>query len=239
MNYMIEISNFEGPLDLLLHLIKQSEMDIFDINIEMITKQYLEYIEKMEEFNLNIASEYLVMEAELLEIKSYTLLPKHKNEVEDDYEDDPRENLISRLLEYEKYKNITTTFKEFEQERMKMYSKDPFDLSSLVENDNIEEDFKIDDLINALNKMFERKELEKPLNTKVTTKEYSVAERSKQIKNILKQKRKVNFVELFDIYSKDYIVITFLSVLNMARNNDLKIIQDKNFGNIDIISVGD
>lgn len=239
MNYMIEISNFEGPLDLLLHLIKQSEMDIFDINIEMITKQYLEYIEKMEEFNLNIASEYLVMAAELLEIKSYTLLPKHKNEVEDDYEDDPRENLISRLLEYEKYKNITTTFKEFEQERMKMYSKDPFDLSSLVENDNIEEDFKIDDLINALNKMFERKELEKPLNTKVTTKEYSVAERSKQIKNILKQKRKVNFVELFDIYSKDYIVVTFLSVLNMARNNDLKIIQDKNFGNIDIISVGD
>ena len=87
--------------------------------------------------------------------------------------------------------------------------------------------------------MFERKELEKPLNTKVTTKEYSVAERSKQIKNILKQKRKVNFVELFDIYSKDYIVVTFLSVLNMARNNDLKIIQDKNFGNIDIISVGD
>ena len=239
MNYMIEISNFEGPLDLLLHLIKQSEMDIFDINIEMITKQYLEYIEKMEEFNLNIASEYLVMAAELLEIKSYTLLPKHKNEVEDDYEDDPRENLISRLLEYEKYKNITTTFKEFEQERMKMYSKDPFDLSSFVENDNIEEDFKIDDLINALNKMFERKELEKPLNTKVTTKEYSVAERSKQIKNILKQKRKINFVELFDIYSKDYIVVTFLSVLNMARNNDLKIIQDKNFGNIDIISVGD
>lgn len=239
MNYMIEISNFEGPLDLLLHLIKQSEMDIFDINIEMISKQYLEYIEKMEEFNLNIASEYLVMAAELLEIKSYTLLPKHKNEVEDDYEDDPRENLISRLLEYEKYKNITTTFKEFEQERMKMYSKDPFDLSSLVENDNIEEDFKIDDLINALNKMFERKELEKPLNTKVTTKEYSVAERSKQIKNILKQKRKINFVELFDIYSKDYIVVTFLSVLNMARNNDLKIIQDKNFGNIDIISVGD
>ena len=239
MNYMIEISNFEGPLDLLLHLIKQSEMDIFDINIEMITKQYLEYIEKMEELNLNIASEYLVMASELLEIKSYTLLPKHKNEVEDDYEDDPRENLISRLLEYEKYKNITTTFKEFEQERMKMYSKDPFDLSSLVENDNIEEDFKIDDLINALNKMFERKELEKPLNTKVTTKEYSVAERSKQIKNILKQKRKVNFVELFDIYSKDYIVVTFLSVLNMARNNDLKIIQDKNFGNIDIISVGD
>ena len=239
MNYMIEISNFEGPLDLLLHLIKKSEMDIFDINIEMITKQYLEYIEKMEEFNLNIASEYLVMASELLEIKSYTLLPKHKNEVEDDYEDDPRENLISRLLEYEKYKNITTTFKEFEQERMKMYSKDPFDLSSLVENDNIEEDFKIDDLINALNKMFERKELEKPLNTKVTTKEYSVAERSKQIKNILKQKRKVNFVELFDIYSKDYIVVTFLSVLNMARNNDLKIIQDKNFGNIDIISVGD
>ena len=101
MNYMIEIGNFEGPLDLLLHLIKQSEMDIFDINIEMITKQYLEYIEKMEELNLNIASEYLVMAAELLEIKSYTLLPKHKNEVEDDYEDD--EDCFG---EYEKVETI-------------------------------------------------------------------------------------------------------------------------------------
>lgn len=239
MNYMIEINNFEGPLDLLLHLIKQSEMDIFDINIETITKQYLEYIEKMEELNLNIASEYLVMAAELIEIKSYTLLPKHKAETDDEYEEDPREQLISRLLEYEKYKNVTSAFKECELERMKIYSSEPVNLSSLIEKDNIDEEFKVDDLINALNKMFERKELEKPLNTKVTTKEYSVTERSKQIKNILKEKRKVNFIELFDVFSKDYIVVTFLSVLNMARNNDLKIVQDKNFGNIEITSVGD
>ena len=239
MNYMIEINNFEGPLDLLLHLIKQSEMDIFDINIETITKQYLEYIEKMEELNLNIASEYLVMAAELIEIKSYTLLPKHKTETDDEYEEDPREQLISRLLEYEKYKNVTSAFKECELERMKIYSSDPVNLSSLIEKNNIDEEFKVDDLINALNKMFERKELEKPLNTKVTTKEYSVTERSKQIKNILKEKRKVNFIELFDVFSKDYIVVTFLSVLNMARNNDLKIVQDKNFGNIEITSVGD
>ena len=156
---MIEINNFEGPLDLLLHLIKQSEMDIFDINIETITKQYLEYIEKMEELNLNIASEYLVMAAELIEIKSYTLLPKHKAETDDEYEEDPREQLISRLLEYEKYKNVTSAFKECELERMKIYSSEPVNLSSLIEKDNIDEEFKVDDLINALNKMFERKVL--------------------------------------------------------------------------------
>ena len=82
MNYMIEIGNFEGPLDLLLHLIKQSEMDIFDINIEMITKQYLEYIEKMEELNLNIASEYLVMASSLVHIKSKMLVNEKDNEEE-------------------------------------------------------------------------------------------------------------------------------------------------------------
>lgn len=234
MNYTIEINNFEGPLDLLLHLIKQSEMDILEVNIEQITSQYLDYINKMEQLNLNIASEYLIMAAELIEIKSYTLLPKHHEEIEDDYEEDPREQLITRLLEYEKYKNITTALKEHELERMKYYSGTPVDLSELIEKETVEESFKVEDLVLALNKMFERKELDKPLNTKITTKEYSINERSKQIKNILKLKKKVEFSELFDIHTKDYIVVTFLSILTMARNNDLKITQDKNFGNINL-----
>ena len=128
MNYTIEINNFEGPLDLLLHLIKKAELDICEISIVEITKQYLDYINLMESMNLNIASEYLTMAAELIEIKSSILLPKKKIDNEDDYEEDPKENLINRLIEYEKYKEISEVLKKYEQNRKELYTKKPTDL---------------------------------------------------------------------------------------------------------------
>lgn len=233
MNYKIEINNFEGPLDLLLHLIKESEMDICDINIEEIANQYLDYINKMEELNLNVASEYLVMAAELIEIKSSTLLPKRHVETEDDYEENPRDQLINRLLEYERYKNITSSLKEFEKERGKVFSKEPYDLTNIIEpTREIDENFNIEDLADAFNKMLARQELDKPLNTKITSKEYSVAERSSQIMQILRVKKRIEFTELFEIKEKDYIVVTFISILNMARRGEIDIKQDKNFESI-------
>lgn len=233
MNYTIEINNFEGPLDLLLHLIKKAELDICEISIVEITKQYLDYINLMESMNLNIASEYLTMAAELIEIKSSILLPKKKIDNEDDYEEDPKENLINRLIEYEKYKEVTEVLKKYEQDRKELYTKKPTDLEiyNTVTNE-ISENFDLNDLMSALNKMLDRKKLDKPLNTKITNREYSITERSNQIKNILKNKKQVEFTELFDIYSKDYIVITFLSILTMARHQELSITQDKNFGKI-------
>ena len=233
MNYTIEINNFEGPLDLLLHLIKKAELDICEISIVEITKQYLDYINLMESMNLNIASEYLTMAAELIVIKSSILLPKKKIDNEDDYEEDPKENLINRLIEYEKYKEISEVLKKYEQDRKELYTKKPTDLEiyNTVTNE-ISEDFDLNDLMSALNKMLDRKKLDKPLNTKITNREYSITERSNQIKNILKNKKQVEFTDLFDIYSKDYIVITFLSILTMARHQELSITQDKNFGKI-------
>lgn len=233
MNYTIEINNFEGPLDLLLHLIKKAELDICEISIVEITKQYLDYINLMESMNLNIASEYLTMAAELIEIKSSILLPKKKIDNEDDYEEDPKENLINRLIEYEKYKEISEVLKKYEQNRKELYTKKPTDLEiyNTVTNE-ISENFDLNDLMSALNKMLDRKKLDKPLNTKITNREYSITERSNQIKNILKNKKQVEFTDLFDIYSKDYIVITFLSILTMARHQELSITQDKNFGKI-------
>lgn len=233
MNYTIEINNFEGPLDLLLHLIKKAELDICEISIVEITKQYLDYINLMESMNLNIASEYLTMAAELIEIKSSILLPKKKIDNEDDYEEDPKENLINRLIEYEKYKEISEVLKKYEQDRKELYTKKPTDLEiyNTVTNE-ISENFDLNDLMSALNKMIDRKKLDKPLNTKITNREYSITERSNQIKNILKNKKQVEFTDLFDIYSKDYIVITFLSILTMARHQELSITQDKNFGKI-------
>lgn len=233
MDYTIEISNFEGPLDLLLHLIKDAEVDICDINIEEITNQYLNYINKMESLNLNVASEYLVMAAELIEIKSSTLLPKHHIETEDEYEEDPREQLINRLLEYQRYKNITSSLKEFEQERSKIYSKEPYNLSDVIEvNNEIDESFNVGDLVEAFNKMLARQKLDQPLNTKITSKEYSISERSYQIKELLKTKGRLQFTELFDNLEKDYIVVTFLAILSMAKRGDLDIKQEKNYESI-------
>jgi len=228
-----KINDFEGPLDLLLHLIKESKVDIFDINIVEITDQYMDFINRMQELNLDIASEYLVMAAELMKIKSSLLLPNNKQEQEDEYEEDPREQLINRLIEYERYKNITSSLKEYERERQNLYTKEPYDLSLVIEKDNkIDEDFKIDDLVEAFNGILARKELNKPLNTKITTKEFTVSERSNEIRNILKTKKKVEFSELFNIMTKEYVVVTFLSILTMAKNQELSIVQDNNFSNI-------
>lgn len=230
--YQVTINDFEGPLDLLLHLIKKQDMDIMEISIEEITKQYLEFINKMEEMNLNVASEYLIMAAELIEIKSSILLPK--KEVEDEEEEDPRENLINRLIEYKKYKEITGEFEKLEQDRKKYFTKEMEDLS--VYRDEGSEinlgDIDLNTLMDAFSKFLMRKEEEKPLNTKISKKEYSVKQRSTEIIGVLKKKKKMNFEELFEIRRKDYIIVTFLSILSLARNGQISIKQDDNFDNI-------
>ena len=239
MDYKVEIPDFEGPLDLLLHLIKQSNIDIHNICIEDITKQYLNYINMMSEMNLNIASEYLVMAAELIEIKSSSLLPKQES-IEDEIEEDPKQKLIERLLEYEQYKEITNDFKKLEEFRHEIYTKEP---NSLIEykDDNNEIDYGVDlsDLLEAFSKFIEQKELDKPLNTKITNKEYSVHKRCAEIKKILKKKSKIDFIDLFEIISKDYVVVTFLAILSMSRNQEIEIIQESNFKNIIIKEKGE
>lgn len=233
MDYKIMINEFEGPMDLLLHLIKKSDINICDISIEEITKQYLDYINEMEKLDLDIASEYLIMAAELIEMKSSILLPKQEIE-EDEYEEDPREKLIRRLIEYKQYKEKLPEFKQLEMDRKQVFSKDPSDLSHFkIVEENIDlGDIGIEDLMNAFNKFLERKKLEQPLNTKITKKEYSVGERSTEIRNILKQKKKIEFEELFEEVNKDYIVVTFLSILTLAKKQELKITQDNNFSKI-------
>ena len=231
------INEFEGPMDLLLHLIKKSELNIYDISIEEITKQYLDYISAMEQLDLDIASEYLIMAAELIEIKSAMLLPRPAIEDEDDYEEDPKEKLIARLLEYKKYKEMTQEFKQLEEERKEIYTKEASDLNEYKQSDTVDlGDIDLNSLLDAFNKFLERKKLEEPLNTKVTKREYSISERSSEIKNILKKKKKVNFEELFDQFNKDYVVVTFLSILTMAKKQELLIEQQNNFDKI-IISL--
>lgn len=232
MDYKIVLDEFEGPLDLLLHLIKQSNISIYDISIDLITKQYMDYINKMEDLNLNIASEYLIMAAELIEIKSSSLLPKPEIS-EDEYEEDKREKLILRLVEYEQYKKITESFKELENLRKEVFTKNHSDLTEFETGEKPQmEPLDLSVLMNAFNEFLKRREDERPLNTKITNKEYSVDVRSHEIKTLLKEKKKINFYDLFEINSRDYIVVTFLSILNLAKKQELEILQDKNFNNI-------
>jgi len=237
MKYEININEFQGPLDLLLHLIKQSNINITEIKIDEITKQYLNYIKKMEELNLDIASEYLVMAAELIEIKSSSLLPKQVIE-NDEFEEDPKEKLINRLLEYEQYKKMTNTFKELEGYRQEIYTREPDNLLNYKDVEKADYGVDLNDLLQALSKFLEKKELDKPLNTKITNKEYSVTKRSNEIRNILKERKKVNFIDLFEVYTKEYVVITFLSILAMSRKQEIEIEQENNFKNIIIKEKG-
>lgn len=232
MKYEIKINEFEGPLDLLLHLIKKNDMNLYDISIEEITKQYLSYITEMESMNLTIASEYLVMAAELMEMKSSYLLPKPEI-VEDDYEEDSRDVLIQKLIDYQQYKNISSHFKELEQNRKEIFTKLPENLNDYQDNSKaLEETLDLTLLMDAFSKFLNRKEMEKPLETKITTKEYSVKQRSSQIRKILQSKSKVEFSELFDKQTKDYVIVTFLSVLSMAKKQELEITQENNFQDI-------
>ena len=233
MDYSVKIDSFEGPLDLLLHLIKKANISIYDISVEEITSQYLDYINKMEELNIDVASSYLVMAAELVELKSKYLLP-HKEEKDDDNEEElSRENLINRLVEYQKYKDITSKFKELELERDKFYIKPPENINNYISEKITNEDsMSAELLVEAFEKLLERKNYEKPLLTKITNKEYSVRERKSEIKKILSSKKTVEFSELFEVKNISYVVTTFLSILEMAREDDLIIRQDDNFKDI-------
>lgn len=233
MNYEVSLEQFEGPLDLLLHLIKESNIEIYDIKLEDITSQYLDYIKKVEELNLNIASEYLVMAAELIEIKSKLLLPRKETEI-DTEEVETRENLINRLVEYQKYKEITSTFKDLEKDRSEIHTKLPskFDFEVSVNTD--ENGMDVNLLLEAFQKFLDRKKEEKPLNTTVTKKELSVQERCVRIRSILKQKQSVSFDELFETINVPSVVVTFLSILEMIKKSEITIIQENNFSNITI-----
>lgn len=232
MEITLKINDFEGPLDLLLHLIKEKKMDLLDLKLEIIIDAYLDFLDQMESMNLDIASSYLVMASELIEMKSHLLLPRHDEE--DDEEEDPKEILVNRLIEYQKYKDLTNDFKNLENERKNIYTKLPENLKEYSDQDSVinNSDVTLDDLLKAFQKFLERKKLEQPLNTKVTKKEMSVEERTISIRKILSFKKKVNFLELFDVLNKEYVVVTFLAILEMARKNELKISQKDKFGDI-------
>ena len=236
MNYNFCINDFEGPLDLLLHLIRSNQMDIYNINVESITKQYLDFINNSKDMNMDIASEYLVMASELIHLKSKLLLHKDdKLEEDDNFEINSEEDLRNKLLAYEEMKRITGEFSILEDKRSEFDTKLPSNLSEYKDSTTIVQgDTTLDDLVNAFKLFLEREKYNKPLNTKITRKEYSVHQRTTEIRSILKQRKKCDFTSLFEEISKPYVIVTFLSVLEMSKNKEISITQDKSFGTITI-----
>ena len=231
--YEVMIDEFQGPLDLLLHLIKQSKMDIFSLKLEIIIDEYLKYIKKMQEMNLDIASSYLVMSCELVEIKSKMLLPK-TSDSEEESVDDSKERLINRLIEYQKYKDQIEKFRELEEERNTYHTKVPSNLLEYKNENNkvLLNNLSLDDLVLAFENFLERKKEDEPVNTKITKKELSVEDKMKEIKNLFKKEKKISFFEFFDSFDKPNLVVTFLAILELAKKEEILIIQEDNFSEI-------
>lgn len=233
MNYNFHINDFSGPLDLLLHLVKEKKKDIYEINVCEIIIEYIDFINKMEELNIDVASEYLVMASELIHLKSKILL-NIEDETEEEFEINNEEDLKNRLALYETYKNLSKDFKSLEEKRSYFHTKSPESYKEYIDDVEVkyESEYDANDLFNALLNYLDRLNKEKPIQTKIAKKEISVEDRTLSIRNILKEKRKVDFYDLFDIYNKEYIVVTFLSILEMSKNKEIIINQDNNFDNI-------
>lgn len=240
-HYNVKIDAFEGPLDLLLHLINRLEIDIYDIPVAEITEQYLFYIHTMKELELDVASEYLVMAATLLAIKSKMLLPKHEETLEDEFEfeieDDPRDELVERLIEYRKYKEAASDLKLLELERGLMFTKPPSDLADFTTEVSPTErkdlDVSLYDMLGALQKLLRRKKLQRPLPTKISRQEIPIEQRMDEIIQELKiNKGRRSFYDLFPRPEKDHIVITFLAVLELMKRREIIVEQESNFAEI-------
>lgn len=231
------IDDFSGPLDLLLHLVKESKMDIYEVPIEHITQEYVDFIDKMEEMNIDVASEYLVLASELIHLKSKMLLNIKDNDDEDEsdqleFKIGTEEELRKRLLEYKRYKELSEDFKVLESKRGEVLTKLPESLAEYKEDVKLNTDTTIDDLVKAFSTMLDRQKYMKPLSTRITRRELSVEHRTREIRDILVKHKQVDFFDLFDEPSRDFIVVTFLSILEMTKNKEINIKQDENFGNI-------
>ena len=225
MAFTIMIDQFEGPLDLMLHVIKDNIVDLFDLDMNILTDQYLQYLNAMESMHLEVASEYLAELAGLLEYKSKKLLPREKVVIEEEYEEDQREKLVKRLLEYQRYKEVSAQFEQKYEERQLMMSKPISEETNKWVHTVTEAEIDGNpyDLIKAMNRVLRRMALSHPLETRMTVKELSLDERVVQIKKRLRDfVGKMSFEDLCsDCDSLHMVIVTFLSVLDLIKHKEI------------------
>ena len=233
MSYKIKLELFEGPLDLLLYLVKKDHLNIYDIPIAVVTEQYLQYIDLMQMLDLNIAGEFLVMAATLMQIKSKMLLPAEPTP-ETQEEEDPRAELVKRLLEYEKFKQIAEDLRSKEASQREVFKRPKVEIESeLTGEKEVYFEASIFDLINAFSRAV--KDVPKELFYEVIKDEFTVEEKIHNILHLLLESPSVKLQDLFaKAKHKVEIVVTFLAILELIKMKEIICFQKELFQEIEI-----
>ncbi len=247
MAYNINLEVFEGPFDLLFHLIEKNEVDIYDIPIHLITKQYLEYLDKMKELDMDFTSEFLVMAATLLEIKSKLLLPS--NELDDInselFDKDPRKDLVTRLIEYRKYREASEFFNVLEKNHSKKHFREQDDLTSYFDkptlseiNDGLEENLLVEALRRVLANLNKEDLKRKTFFSSLKRDLFSVDEKIEEIRVLLNTRDKCMFIDVFsENVIKGEVIVCFLAVLELLKQKVITIKQDNQYDDIILIRI--
>lgn len=235
MTYKVKLEVFEGPLDLLLYLIKKEEIDIYDIPIARITDQYLEYLELMKLLDLNIAGEFLVMAATLIHIKSKMLLPPDQLEEGEKEEEDPRAELVRRLLEYKQFKEAASELSHMESSQKHFFARVGVGIKpEAVKSEDEYFEASLFDLITAFTKVL--KDIPKETFHRVIKDEFTVSEKIHDILHMMVDKKKMFFTDLFKAARTKFEIITiFLALLELIKIKELVVLQAAQFGEIEII----
>jgi segregation and condensation protein A len=230
-DYKVKLDVFEGPLDLLLYLIKKDEVDIYDISLERITQQYIEFIDAFKVLDLEVAGEFVVMAANLIYLKSRTLLPASVQPPEEETEeDDPRWELVRQLLEYKKFKDAAAHLQEREIWRERLFQRTPEKPEAAAERPL--GDVSVFDLINAFNQIVKRLNQKEDLR-EIFEERYTVGDKIELIMKMMSGGVDLKFTELFSgMAARTEIVVTFLAVLELIRLKQLRVAQDEPFGEI-------
>ena len=238
--YKVKLQSFEGPFDLLVYLIESAEMSIYDIRISEITSQYLDYIRAMEEQNIEVAQEFMVLAASLIEIKSRMILPRVNEEGEPVIEEDPRKELVQRILEYKHFKEISEAFRIREERMSHVYSKPQEDISEYLNNPDEYLSLDIGSFAAAFRLFIPRKQRIEAVRKHYTRIERERSTMEHRIGSILKTVRKslgsvFNFRDLVEDKKDKYdIIVTFSSLLEMAKERVVNVEQKHNYGNIEV-----
>jgi segregation and condensation protein A len=234
MSYKIKLEIFEGPLDLLLYLVKKDHLNIYDIPIASVTQQYLKYMDLMQLLDLNIAGEFLVMAATLMQIKSKMLLPAEESTGEEIGQEDPRAELVRRLLEYEKFKEIALSLREREAEQREVFKRPKVEMDKAAsEEKEVYFEASIFDLINAFSQAL--KDIPKEVFYEVIKDEFTVEEKIHNILHLLLLRPSARLSELFQkAKNKLEIIVTFLAILELIRMKEIVARQSALFDEIEI-----
>ena len=234
MTYKVQLPVFEGPLDLLLYLIKKEELNIYDIPISKVTDQYLEYLEVMKLLDLDIAGEFILMAATLMHIKSKMLLPiDHTEEVTEEMAD-PRDELVKKLLEYKKFKEAAGHLNEMKHKQRDIFTRIPGAEKTIIKDEKGYFETSLFDLITAFTKVL--KEVPKSKFHQVASDEFTVSGKIHEVLHILVEKHKILFKDLFkNAKNREEVIATFLALLELVKLKEIVVTQSEHFGEIELV----